>query len=150
VVRSVDLHPTWVVAHYTQFVHRLLYLWPERIAAVSIGAPGGSTLIAPKPWPQGTIDTKTLFGTSVDPVRINKAFIQILIGSEDNYHPVTDDGTPFHLSRYDIAVELHDNFTKHGIDHEWLIVERGWHETDLYRPQVQDFVLQHLCGGKGG
>lgn len=132
-----------------KFAHRLLYLWPERIAAVSIGAPGGSTLITQKPWPTGTSDTKSLFGTIVDPTRINKAFIQILIGSEDTFHPVTDDGTPFHLSRYDIAIELHDNFTKHGIGHQLLIVEGGWHETDLYRPQVQDFVLRHLCGAEG-
>jgi hypothetical protein len=129
-----------------QFVHRLLYLWPERIDAVSIGAPGGSTLIAPKVWPKGTSNTKSLFGISVDPARINETYIQILIGSEDNYHPITDDGTPFDMSRYDIAVELHDNFTKHGIGHDWLVVEGGWHETDLYRPQVQDFVLGHLCG----
>jgi len=72
-----------------------------------------------------------------------------LVGSEDDYHPVLDDGTPFHLSRYDIAVELHENFTKHGIRHEWSIVEGGWHETDLYRPQVQDFILRHLCGTGG-
>jgi hypothetical protein len=28
-------------------------------------------------------------------------------------------------------------------------VEGGWHETDLYRPQVQDFILRHLCGSEG-
>jgi hypothetical protein len=130
-----------------QFVHRLLYLWPERISSVSIGAPGGSTLITPHPWPRGTANTSDLFDIPVDPSRINSELngsIQIIVGSEDHYHPVKDDGTPFHMSRYEIAVELHDNFTKEGIEHDWEVLEGGWHETDLFRPQVQDFILKHL------
>lgn len=144
VVRYAPSRPDYGQPLTLQFVHRLLYLWPERISAVSIGAPGGSTPISPLPWPQGTANTDTLFGITVDPTRINSTAVQIIVGSEDHYHPVKDDGTEYHLSRYEIAVELHDNFTKHGVEHEWAVAEGGWHETDLFRPQVQDFIVRHL------
>lgn len=126
-------------------MHRLLYLHPERISAVSIGAPGSSTLIGSDPWPRGTGDTDSIFDIKVDPRKLGSTAIQIIVGSEDHYHPVNDDGSEYHLSRYEIAVQLHDNYTKYGIEHEWTVLEGGWHETDLYRPQVQDFVLGHLA-----
>lgn len=125
----------------TQFVHRLLYLHPDRISAVSIGAPGSSTLIGPHPWPRGTLDTETIFGIPVDPARFASTRVQIIVGSEDHYHPLNDDGTEFAMSRYDIACELHDNYDQHRVKHEWTVLEGGWHETDLFRPQVQDFIF---------
>lgn len=130
---------------HTQFVHRLLYLHPHRISTVSIGAPGSCTLISPSPWPRGTLDTATVFGITIDPSTFKSTAIHIIVGSEDHYHPVNDDGSEYPLSRYEIAVELHDNFTKHEIRHDWVVVEGGWHETDLFRPQVQDFVIGHLA-----
>lgn len=36
-----------------QFVHRFFYLYPERVHAVSIGAPGRATPLVDKPWPEG-------------------------------------------------------------------------------------------------
>lgn len=119
----------------------MLYLHPERISAVSIGAPGSSTLIAPYPWPRGTEDTTAIFGTPTDVKRLASTRIQIVVGSEDHYHPLNDDGSEFHLSRYDTARQLHDNYDLHGIKHQWTVIEGGWHETDLFRPQVQDFIF---------
>ncbi|KAL7917678.1 hypothetical protein ACQKWADRAFT_324452 [Trichoderma austrokoningii] len=46
-----------------QFAHRFLYLYPERLAAVSIGAPGSVTILDHSAfWPAGIADTEELFG----------------------------------------------------------------------------------------
>lgn len=120
----------------------MLYLHPERISAVSIGAPGGATPIRPEPWPRGTLDTHDIFGIAVgDASRLASTRIQIIVGSEDHYRPVDDDGSENNMSRYDIARELHDNYANLGIQHEWTVMQGGWHETDLFRPQVQDFMF---------
>ena len=123
----------------------MLYLHPNRISAVSVGAPGSSTLLSPEPWPRGTLDTKEIFGipSPIDSSQTisGRTRIQIVVGSEDHYHPLNDDGTEFHLSRYGIAQELHGNWVQNGVGHDWVVVEGGWHETDLYRPIVQDFIF---------
>lgn len=121
----------------------MLYLHPDRISAVSVGAPGSSTLVSPGPWPRGTGNTNELFSIHTDPSKFASTRIQIIVGSEDHYHPLNDDGTEYRLSRYEIAQELHDNWVVHGINHDWVVVNGGWHETDLYRPLVQDFLLGH-------
>lgn len=37
-----------------QFVHRFMYLYPERLSAVAIAAPGSVAKLSPEPWPEGT------------------------------------------------------------------------------------------------
>lgn len=44
-----------------QFVHRFMYLYPERISAVAIAAPGSVTKLSPEPWPQGTENIGEVF-----------------------------------------------------------------------------------------
>ena len=124
----------------------MLYLHPDRISAVSVGAPGSSTLISPDPWPRGTLDTKEIFGIATDPNRFNSTRIQIVVGSDDHYHPLNDDGTEFHMSRFGIAQQLHNNWIQNGVEHDWVVVEGGWHETDLFRPIVQDFIFRTGTG----
>jgi predicted esterase len=68
-----------------QFAHRFLYLYPEKLGAVSIGAPGRVTyLSADEKWPRGIRDVKQIFGREVDleKVRAVKG-VQLVIGSED-------------------------------------------------------------------
>lgn len=42
-----------------QFVHRFFYLYPERVHAVSIGAPGRATPLVDKAWPEGITGAPT-------------------------------------------------------------------------------------------
>lgn len=42
-----------------QFVHRFFYLYPERVHAVSIGAPGRATPLIDAPWPEGIAGAPT-------------------------------------------------------------------------------------------
>ncbi|KAH8659226.1 hypothetical protein BGZ60DRAFT_414848 [Tricladium varicosporioides] len=69
-----------------QFVQRFLYLYPERLIAVSIGAPGRATLLDDSlPWPAGIRDVEEVFGRRVDldKIRAVKA-IHLIVGSDDN------------------------------------------------------------------
>lgn len=67
-----------------QFAHRFLYLYPERLAAVSIGAPGTvTTLDHSASWPKGIADVKELFGIRVDKNLIKQVKIQLVVGDAD-------------------------------------------------------------------
>ncbi|CAI7657431.1 unnamed protein product [Penicillium pancosmium] len=68
-----------------QFAHRFLYLYPERLAGLSVGAPGRITALDfSKNWPEGIANTKELFDLDVVPGNIRKVPIQLVVGSEDN------------------------------------------------------------------
>lgn len=68
-----------------QFAHRFLYLYPERLAAISVGAPGRVTdLNFSSDWPLGVADARILFDREVVPRNIRKVPIQLVVGSEDN------------------------------------------------------------------
>lgn len=68
-----------------QFTHRFLYLYPEKLEAVTVGAPGKATVLDfSQKWPVGVADTQRLFGRSVDLNRIKQVAIHMVVGSEDN------------------------------------------------------------------
>ncbi|MEB8342393.1 PHB depolymerase family esterase [Streptomyces endophyticus] len=67
-----------------QFAHRFLLLHPERLAGVSIGAPGRVTLIDPeRAWWLGTGGFEERFGKPVDLDRIREVPVQLVVGEED-------------------------------------------------------------------
>jgi poly(3-hydroxybutyrate) depolymerase len=68
-----------------QFAHRFLYLYSERIAAVSVGAPGRVTFFDDgKRWPSGVGDVERLFGRTIDKGKIRQVKIQLVVGDCDN------------------------------------------------------------------
>ncbi|CAK7224659.1 hypothetical protein SBRCBS47491_005625 [Sporothrix bragantina] len=68
-----------------QFAHRFLYLHPDRLAAVGVGAPGRPTFLdETQPWPAGIRDAESLAGKQVDKAAIARVPIQLAIGSEDS------------------------------------------------------------------
>ncbi|KAH8893652.1 alpha/beta-hydrolase [Thozetella sp. PMI_491] len=71
-----------------QFSQRFLYLHPERLAAVSVGAPGRVTALDRNSnWPAGIRDVEAIFGKAVEPELIRNVRIQMVVGTEDNYVP---------------------------------------------------------------
>ncbi|PYH96508.1 poly hydrolase [Aspergillus ellipticus CBS 707.79] len=67
-----------------QFVHRFLYLYPERLSAVSVGAPGKVTVLdGGRDWPVGIRDVKGLFGREVEREKVAGVGIQMVVGGED-------------------------------------------------------------------
>ena len=66
------------------FAHRFLYLHPERLRAVSIGAPGIVTLLDfNRDWWVGVRDFEETFGKPLDLEAIRNVAVQMVIGSED-------------------------------------------------------------------
>lgn len=66
-----------------QFAHRFFYLYPERLQAVSIGAPGVVTLPTKENWWMGLSDIKELFGININFDTICSVPVQILVGEQD-------------------------------------------------------------------
>ena len=67
-----------------QFVHRFYYLHPDRLAAVSIGAPGSLTQIDDKrDWWVGTRNFKAEFGVDIDLPAMRRVHVQMVVGAED-------------------------------------------------------------------
>jgi dienelactone hydrolase len=68
-----------------QFTHRFMYLYPERLHAVSIGAPGRATrLDETLDWPVGVKNVTEIFdGVRVDVQKIRQLAIQLVCGELD-------------------------------------------------------------------
>ncbi|RYP66957.1 hypothetical protein DL771_007531 [Monosporascus sp. 5C6A] len=68
-----------------QFALRFLYLYPERLAAVSIGAPGRVTALDDaQNWPRGVADVAQLFdGIEIRRDLIAQVSIQLVVGEDD-------------------------------------------------------------------
>lgn len=68
-----------------QFAHRFFMLHPERLSAVSIGAPGVVTLLNPDyDWWVGVRDLESRFGKAPDIEAMRAVKVQTVIGGEDN------------------------------------------------------------------
>lgn len=66
------------------FVHRFLMLHPDRLWAVSIGAPGSVTLLDPtRDWWVGTRDFAKKFGTEIDPKAMAQVAVHMIVGAAD-------------------------------------------------------------------
>ncbi|OTA98911.1 hypothetical protein M426DRAFT_325620 [Hypoxylon sp. CI-4A] len=149
-----------------QFAHRFLYLYPERLAAVSVGAPGHVTALDDQQdWPAGIRDVETLFGRGVDKELIKKVPIQLIVGDADNkvhgsgefwdwlkvlkaqhgIGPATDGDAkpllPMEKGRIDTLSRLRDAWRAEGIDATLVIVEGGvGHDVKGVRESVLGFV----------
>ena len=69
-----------------QFTHRFLYLYPERLHAVSVGAPGRATMLDEGlKWPEGIKDVSEVFdGAVVDKSKIGEVHIHLVVGGADD------------------------------------------------------------------
>lgn len=69
-----------------QFVHRFLYIHPQRLARVCVAAPGHTTNIVDKPWPHGTADVETVFdGIELSTGAISQVKDIVIMVGEDDY-----------------------------------------------------------------
>lgn len=67
-----------------QFAHRFLYGYPERLNAVSIGAPGNVTLPEEdKPWWVGLKGLGRILGRPIDYPALTEVPVHLFIGSQD-------------------------------------------------------------------
>lgn len=135
-----------------QFVHRFLYLHPERLAGVSIGAPGRITEIDhTKEWWLGTKGLKERFGKALDIDAIRRVAIHMVVGAEDT--DTTEINNPGDSNWMDGAeltgktrIErlsyLQRNYAEHGVDAQLDIVPGIAHKGTLVLPVVQAFFAK--------
>ena len=139
-----------------QFVHRFFYLYPERLSAVSIGAPGVVTLPDPdKPWWRGTGDMKAIFGREPDLAAMREVAVQMVVGAADletweithkpggrNWMP---DANHAGTNRPERLASLRDNFAAHGIAARFDLVPNTPHDGVKVVPVVEDFFAGELA-----
>ncbi|HEY4453953.1 MAG TPA: PHB depolymerase family esterase [Pseudonocardiaceae bacterium] len=118
-----------------QFAHRFLYLHPDRLAGVSVGAPGSVTLLdQTKPWPAGTADLAQRFGTDLDLPALRSIPVLLFIGEQDDQpHPLTG------ASRVAGIAALRDNLIDNGLDPAFETEPGVGHEQAAIFPAANRF-----------
>lgn len=135
-----------------QFAHRFFYLYPERLWAVSIGAPGSVTLLdEERPWWVGTANVKAACGRDIDTRALQEVSVGLVIGEDD-----TDpgdvrlmDGSQRTMPGIDAAGDnrmqrlraLHASLSKSGITAAFDVVPGVAHNAF----QVREPVKRHFA-----
>jgi poly(3-hydroxybutyrate) depolymerase len=139
-----------------QFVQRFHLLHPERLAALTIGAPGNVTLIDDsRDWWVGTRTLEREFGRGLDLAVMRKVAVQMIVGEHDTetweitvkpgdgawMEGINDAGR----TRIDRLATLKANYEKHGIAVRHDIVPGIGHEGWKAMTPVIDFFEQTLA-----
>ncbi|MFI6908187.1 hypothetical protein ACIBKY_43485 [Nonomuraea sp. NPDC050394] len=138
-----------------QFAHRFVYLYPERVRAASIGAPGAVTLLDEDlPWPAGFAGAEAALGRNVDPAALSGTAMHLVIGADDTGtqtnsvpagHPawipgVNDEGVP----RTTRLRALRRSLERHGIPVRYDVVPGVGHYGPGVVSKVKDFFTHVL------
>jgi poly(3-hydroxybutyrate) depolymerase len=132
-----------------QFAHRFLYLHPERLAGVSIGAPGRITRLDDSlPWWLGTKDLEQRFGRAVDLESLRRVPILMVVGDHDVetweiHNPGEsnwmDGAEKTGGTRIERLRTLERDFLAQGIDVRFELVPGVAHRGSLILPAVREF-----------
>lgn len=115
-----------------QFALRFTYLHPERVAAVSVAAPGRVTLLDDRAdWWQGTRDVTALVGRAVDLTTLRRVPVEVVVGSLD---------AEVGVSRVERARLLEANHRAHGLDVRLDVVPGARHELHPLVPAITGFL----------
>lgn len=127
-----------------QFTNRFLLAHPERLQAVSIGAPGRPTYLNfQEDYFWGVRDFRDYFDKDVDLEAIRKVPVQITVGEYDTKF-IGD--SPYGSCRVERMRSLQKNFRDNGIDASLEILP-GLEHGDGFGTRVQAaqrFFLKHL------
>lgn len=136
------------------FAHRFLYLHPERLLGVSIGAPGRITYLdEDQPWYIGIADFKEKFGVPIRRDLMKQVPIQMVVGAKDTeLAEINDPADPFWMDGFDrygkTRVErltaLQKNFQENGIHAQLDIVPGVSHQGFKILDEVQAFFTNVL------
>jgi len=141
-----------------QFAHRFFYLHPDKLSAVSIGAPGLITkLDMSRDWAFGTGDIEKKLGTALDLEQMSDVLVQIIVGEEDleefiipeKFKPLVEklmgNTGKNRLERMKI---LKKNYENNGILPAFKIVPNVSHEGMKVVNDVQDYFKSILISDK--
>ena len=140
-----------------QFVHRFLYLHPERLAAVSIGAPGRLTeLDDTKEWWIGTKGFAEKFGHAPDIDAIRNVPVHMVVGADDvTTAEINNPGESNWMDGVELQGDtrvarletLKRNYESHGIDVEMDIVPGVAHMGSGVLPAVEAYFSKQIKAG---
>lgn len=133
-----------------QFGHRMLYLHPERLSAISIGAPGMVTLLDDsRDWFTGTRDFESRFGKRLDLPAIRRVPVHIVVGGDDKHPEINvEPGDPLFApgindtgsTRVQRAQALRDSLARHDIRSRFDIVPGATHSPKEVLLAVESFL----------
>lgn len=135
------------------FAHRFLYLHPERLSAVSIGAPGIVTLLDQDHdfW-VGVRNFEAVFGKKLDIDAMRRVVVQMVIGGDDTdtWEITVSPGAAWWMPGADLAganrqdrmKSLKASFENHGIAVRHDVVPGIAHRREGLMPAVEDFLDQ--------
>ncbi|KAF9256521.1 alpha/beta-hydrolase [Marasmius fiardii PR-910] len=139
-----------------QFAHRFMYLHPERIAGVSIGAPGRITPPdTSKPWPAGVGNISELFSPLENPRpdfdRMARVPVQFIVGEKDtdvSWVELVKDPNEAEIEAGKTRIErlrwLKKAWEAVGISSELTVVPKVAHEGVKCLPELEVWLKKHL------
>lgn len=121
------------------FAHRLFYLHPERLTALSVAAPGSVTLLNhPSPWWVGTGDFENRFGKKLDLKAMQRVRTQLLVGDQDLKNSLiihapdsptwVEGANDAGKTRVERLNTLYNNWKVHGLDAEFTLLRGIGHK----------------------
>lgn len=140
-----------------QFAHRFAYLHPDRLAALSVGAPGAVTqLDLDTPWPRGTVGMKQVFeGDCVNLSDLRKVPVLAVVGGDDHGGEVAElrqvlqgaqagSANEGPRSRLALLAGLVRNWSECGIEVRFSVVAGVKHNMEGVHERVSEFMAEHI------
>lgn len=133
------------------FAHRFFYLQPRSLRSVSVGAPGGVTLLDDtRDFWIGTRDFAARYGQPIDIAALSQVRAQLLVGSEDVEEFVYPPGMAHHAAgmaslgrnRLERNATLLRNWEENGLQAEQAVVPGAAHEGLKMIPALEQFLLR--------
>jgi poly(3-hydroxybutyrate) depolymerase len=143
-----------------QFAHRFGYLHPDRLAGLSIGAPGRITRLDDTlPWWLGTADFEKRFGQAIDVDALRRVPVLMVVGEDDvETWEITNPGEPNWMdgaektgaTRVERLRTLERDFVAHGVDVRFVVVPGVAHQASPVLPVVGEFFGELIAARRGG
>jgi poly(3-hydroxybutyrate) depolymerase len=136
-----------------QFAHRFLYLHPDRLVGISIGAPGRITQLTDDTWWLGTRGMREIFGMQPSIEAIRRVPVHMVVGAEDTETwEINNPGDTNWMdgveltgrTRIERLRTLAANFASHGIGVQFDVVPGVAHSGVGVRPAVEAFCARLL------
>jgi poly(3-hydroxybutyrate) depolymerase len=143
------------------FAHRFFMLHARRLWALSIGAPGGVTLLDPsRDWWVGMRNFRDLFGAEPDVAAMRRVPVQMIIGSADleTWEITQSEGGPYWMegandagrTRLDRLQRLRQSYEGAGISVRFHVLRNVAHDALRCIPAAEEFFAQMLAHKRQG
>jgi pimeloyl-ACP methyl ester carboxylesterase len=132
-----------------QFAHRLFYLYPERLHALAVAAPGMVTLIHPtQPLWVGTADLQARMAGDLNPQELRRVHVQLLVGSQDTTPHFGAAGAAAYNfagpNRVERLRALDANYRLHGIPTQYVEVQGAGHDFEPLAAAAVPFLRAEI------